>query len=523
VSQGIVERRLWSNSAWGYVRSAFRLILGVASFRLLCTKLTTEELGFYGLVWSFFGYGVLVDLGMGVTVQKRTGELLIRQDWKQLGRMLSSVLFCNCIWAVVICALGFGATDLLLRSVEVSAANSTNFGLALRIFFVGMGAMIPLEMFREVHYGQQRIAVADGISTVSGVVSFVLVVVALRMHWGLPALLSLQMTCQLLTGVVLVLSALRAMPEVRLRIRDVSWNVLRGMARFSAHAYIVVIAGIIVLQMDRFLVGTILSVSAVAAYHVGAKVPELCAGFTQQLPGVLAPAAAALHEKGNRSNWQRFFQRGIRLNALITTPLVILCMVFLEGMLGLFVPGRANDSTIVLLGRTLLIWTYSTILTHGITKTVFLMCGREERLVRLLIVEALANLATTYLLLQWLQNPIGAAIGSLVPALIIGWGFLWPWAAREIGTTPTQLARDALVPAFFASGPLLVFGVLCRVVPIFDARSSIPALFVEGILAVAIAALGTWRLGLEAEERATILARFRGTLTRARSLQPWFS
>lgn len=523
MSQGIVERRLWSNSAWGYVRSAFRLVLGVASFRLLCTDLTAEELGFYGLIWSFLGYGVVVDLGMGVTVQKRTGELLIRQDWKQLGRTLSSVLFCNCIWAVVIWVVGFGATDLLLRSVEVSARNSADFHIALRVFFLGMGALIPLEMFREVLHGQQRIAVADGISTVSGVVSFILVVGALRMHWGLPVLLSLQMTCLIVTDVVLALSALGAMPEVRLRIRDVSWSVLRGMARFSAHAYIVVIAGIIVLQMDRFLVGTILSVSAVATYHIGAKVPELCAAFTQQLPGALAPAAAALHGKGNHSNWQLFFRQGIRLNALITTPLFILCMVFLENILGLLVPSRANDTTIILLGRTLLIWTYSTILTHGITKAVFLMCGREERLVRLLIMEALANLATTYLLLHWLESPIGAAVGSLVPALIMGWGFLWPWAAREIGTTPVRLVRDTLIPAFVASGPLLAFGLLCRVVPFFDARWSIPAFFVEGIVAVAIAALGTWRLGLETEERTTILARFRETLTRVRSLQPWFS
>lgn len=519
---GGVERRVWSNSASGYVRSTVRLILGVISFRLICTEFTTEELGFYGLVWSFLGYGVLLDLGMGVAVKKHTAELIQRKDWNLLGRLLSSVLFCNCVCAAIVVAVGFMATDPLLRAIDVSSANQGSFRLAWRVFVVGMAAMFPLEMFREVHYGQQRMAFADRASTVGGIVSFALLMVALHMHWRLSLIIGMQFACIVVVGAVLVVSSLRVMPEVRIGIRHVSWSVLRGIVRFSTLAYLVVITGIVVVQTDRLLVGALLSVSSVATYHVGAKIPELLSIFTRQLPAALAPAAAALHGEGHRANWQRFFLRGIRLNALITTPLFFLCILFLEGLLGLLTGGRAAGPEVVLLSRTLLVWSYSTILTHGVSKAVFLMSGQEGRLVRILVVEALTNVALSFVLLQSLTSPIGAALGSLVPALIVGWCFLWPWAAREVGMTPVTLARHTLAPAFRASAPLLAFGTLCQVVPTLGFQSNMFVFFAEAIIAFLLAAAGSWHFGLTADDRATVVAKLGGALGGVRSLRARF-
>jgi len=500
-----VEQRVWTNSAAGYLRSVCRPVLGLVSFRLLCTELSIEELGFYSLVWSFLGYGVLLDLGMGVAVQKRTAELFRRQAWPELGSVLSSVLFCNCLWGFVIVALGYFGTDALLRVIGASPANHANFRSALRVFALGMGVLIPLEMFREVHYGLQRIAFAERTITISGIVSFVLLVIALRMHWGLAIVLTLQMGCLVLTDCVLAASALQAMPAVRLGMRHVSWSTLRSMARFSALAYIVVFAGVLVLQTDRFMISAILSVSVVATYHIGAKVPEIFSSFTKQLPDALAPAAATLHDAGHRANWQQLFLRGMRVNALITTPLFFLCFVFLEGMLGVLTRGRASGPEVVWLGRLLLVWSYSTILTHGVAKAIFLMSGHEVRLVRLLVVEALGNIVLSFILLHWLKSPIGAALGSLVPALAIGWGFLWPWIAREIDMTSVALARQVVFPSLLATIPLVVFGLSCRMIPALDFRTSILMFFIDGCVGVVLVAMSMWKISLTPSERGFII------------------
>lgn len=523
VRQGFVERRVWSNSVSGYFRSIIRLVLGVFSFRLLCTELSTEELGFYSLVWSFLGYGVLFDFGLGVAVQKRTAELSQRKDWVTLGRIISTVLVCNCICASLIVVIGWTCTDSLLRMVHVTNENYNKFYRTWQVFIIGLGALYPLQVFREVHQGQQRIAAADRLGIMGGTASFAWLTLCLYRKWELSLILAGQTSCLFATGIALAISALRAMPEVQLRIRDASWSELRNIARFSAHAYFVVVAGIIVLQTDRLLVGAMLSVSAVATYHVGAKIPELFSSFTSQLPEALAPAAVTLHQQSRREHWQRFFLRCIRINALVTTPLFILCNFFLEDLLGILTRGRVMSPDVLLLGRLLLFWSYSTILTHGVSKAVFLMSGREFKLVRLLAGEATLNMILSLLFLFWLRRPIAVALGSLIPALVFGWFVLWPWAAREIEMGPGKLAALTIFPALRASAPLLALGSVYSFGKTIVSERTMWAFLIEAFVASMIAAIGSWRWGLDVDEREGIVKRFEGTWTRVRESRLWFS
>ncbi len=523
VKQVMIERRVWSNSASGYVRSLVRLLLGIISFRQICAKFSLEELGFYSLAWSFLAYGVLFDFGMGLAVQKRTVEFLQHSNWRELGRMLCSVMFFNCLCAVAIVGIGLVASDRLFRTIGVSLENELEFRRAWVVFVLGVGAAYPFQTFREVHYGQQRIAAADWLSTGGGVASFIWLWTCLRMHWGMSWVLLGQALCMVATGIGLAISALRAMPAVVLAARDVSWGMLKMLARFSAHAYLVVFASIVVLQTDRFLIGAILSVTAVATYHVGAKIPELFSAFTWQLPDAIAPAAATMHSQGKREDWQRFFLRCLRLNALMTTPLFVLGFIFLEGLLGLITHGRAGGSEVIFLGRVLLVWSYSTIQTHGVSKSIFLMSGQERHLVRLLLLEALTNLILSFFFLQWLRRPVGAALGSLLPALATGWLLLWPWAARETKMTSWSLARQALGPALRSSSPVVVFGILCHLVVGSEMQTNPAAFCGLAAFAATLALWGTWSFGLSLDERLHIMDKLNGYRARERQVRHWFS
>ncbi len=517
VTQENVGRRLWSNSASGYTRNLLRLLIGVVSFRLLCTSLSIEELGFYSLMWSFLGYGVLFDLGLGVAVKKRTAELLQSKDFDLLGRVLSTVFFVSCFRAIVTIGIGLFAADELLKFVGTSPEHMDGFRTTVYVFVIGMSIMFPLEMFREVHCGQQRIAIAERMTMLGGIVSFFLLVCSLRWHWGLPAIFGAQFICLIAIGLALAFSALRVMPEVRVRWRFVSWRVLRSLSGFSAMAYLAAFAGIVVIQADRFLVGAVLSVASVATYHIGAKIPELFSTFARQLPEALGPAAASVHSMGERSHWQVLFLRGIRINALIATPIFCLSHFFLESLLEFLARGRASDNDIVVLARILLCFTYSTILTHGIGKSIFLMCGHEAPLIRLLGAEALVNVVTSVILLKWLDSPLGAALGSLLPALVFGWGIFWPWMAREIGLTPFRLARETILPAWKAAVPLVVVGLAWRYVFVTGYMTQLLAAVGVAIVAMIASSLGTWRFALSTEEQVFLAGILKGNWPRRRT------
>src|SRR5438105_15745682 len=88
-----IKQHIWRNTASNYFCMALRLIVGLVMFRLLYQELTREEFGFWSLLWSVFGYGVLLDFGFGFTAQKRVAELSVHQDWYKLSRIQSTIFF----------------------------------------------------------------------------------------------------------------------------------------------------------------------------------------------------------------------------------------------------------------------------------------------------------------------------------------------------------------------------------------------------------------------------------------------
>ena len=107
----------------------------------------------------------------------------------------------------------------------------------------------------------------------------------------------------------------------------------------------------------------------------------------------------------------------------------------------------------------LLLWFYSSALTHSVSKRIYMMTGHERRLMWLGLGEAAVNLALSITLALVFQNVVSVAIGSLIPTLFFGWCLLWPWVAKDVSLHPWRLFREAVLPAWIACVPsALVLG-----------------------------------------------------------------
>src|SRR5215217_4805536 len=89
-----VKQSIYRNSISNYIFLVARLGLGLVLFRLIWQSLTKEEFGFWALLWSVFGYGILLDFGFGFTAQKRVAELSVHHRWDELSRVLSTIFYC---------------------------------------------------------------------------------------------------------------------------------------------------------------------------------------------------------------------------------------------------------------------------------------------------------------------------------------------------------------------------------------------------------------------------------------------
>lgn len=529
MNEGELRRKIWINSISNYLRLALRVVLGLLMFRMLYPKpdltgqyhgLNREEFSFWALLWSVLGYGMLMDFGLGLAAQKQVAELSFHQRWAELSRVLSTIFYFYLVGALLVIGFAFLSSHWLIGIIRVDAAYQEPFRQILVMFLSFVALSLPFGISIEILFGQQRIALANNLASVASVINFVLVMLALRYHWGLMVIMIIAMLCALVPSLIGGWLGLKAMPAVRLSPRLCSWKTFRSTLRFSVFAYVGTLTVLIMSQTDRVVLSVLLSLTAVAIYQTGAKVAETFGSFTAQLPITVSPAAAHLNAKGDREGLRRLLTDGTRFNVMLATPLFVLCSCFMEGLLSLLTKGHVAGGETFWVAQVLLFWSYSSVITHSISKQIFMMCGHERRLTCLSVAEAVANLILSIALVWYFKNVISVALGSLIPSLIVGWGYLWPWAAKDAGVNGWQLAARVLFRNGRACLPALAVGLTCRVVPALDFRYNTALFFFEGGLTGLVAAAGLWQWALTADERGKISAKLGKVTTRFARRKP---
>jgi O-antigen/teichoic acid export membrane protein len=506
-----IKRNIWRNAASNYICLGLRLVLGLLMFRMLYRELSKEEFSFWALVWSVFGYGVLLDFGFGFTAQKRVAELSVHQDWKRLSQVLSTIFFCYVAIGAGLAVCGACGSRLLVDCLkDVSVQNRERFHEILIYFFCGLGLAFPLGLFPEMLRGQQRIALANSIYSSGLICNFVLAAIAIHWHWGLKALFLIALASTFIPDLICGAFALRRLSGVKLRPKLFSRDMIRDTMRFSLFAYITTVSNILLGKTDQLVISSAIALSAIALYQAGAKIAEMFTGISQQLPDTFSPVAAHLHAQGDRVVLQELLVKGTRFTVIVATPIYLVCAFYMEGLLRLLT-GEAVPTTFWV-GQVLLFWSYTTVVTQSVSKRIYMMCGHEKRLMFLGLGEALLNLALSIILVLWFRNVVCVAAGSLISTFVFGWFFLWPWAAREARLPGKALARMVLGPTWLACLPVIALIAFERTIPFLDFRDNLTLLLIEGSVAVLIAALSLWRLALTRLERdklAGILARRR--------------
>jgi O-antigen/teichoic acid export membrane protein len=507
-----VKKNLWRNSISNYTCMVIKMGLSLLMFRMLYQSLSKEQFGFWSLLWSVFGYGILLDFGFGFTAEKRVAELSATGQWELLSRVLSSIFYLYLFIGVVIIVVFWAGSRQLIQFFHVSGANRENFRLLLILFFTGMGITFPLGIFPGMLIGQQRIALENTIFVGALLANFLGVWAAVHFHWGLGPLIAIGLLAGILPCIVCAFFAIRSMP-VRLSLKLFSFGMIGETTQFSLFAYVITVSNILMAKTGQIIIGAALTIASVAIYQAGSKVGEMFSAFAQLLPSSFSPVAAHLHAKGDSDFLRELLVNGSRLTIMIATPVYLISAFYMDGLLRILTGGKAVPETFWI-AQTLLLWGYVCVVTQSVTKRIFIMCGHEKKLMWLAMAETVLNLGLGIALTVWLRAVIGVAVGSLVASLIIGWGFLWPWAAREAQVSGWRLAQTVILPVWLACVPLLLFLLCIRNVAWFDFRASAPLFIAESLLAFAIAAACVWRGALTVEERQHLQSKLENLFAR---------
>jgi O-antigen/teichoic acid export membrane protein len=341
-------RLLARNTIWNLLGQVFPMAVGVLAIPPLVHSLGVERFGVLSLAWIVIGYFSLFDLGMGRALTKLVAEKIGGEDEDSIPPL---------VWTSLFLMLGLGFTGglimlgispwLVYRVLKVAPVLQVE---TLRSFQL-LAASIPLVTvtsgLRGILEAHQRFRILNFIRIPSSIFSFAGPLLVLPFSHSLVPVIVVLIVGRILGALAHLLACFNVAPALRHNM-GMRLSVVAPLIKFGGWMTVSNIIGPLMVYADRFLIGGLLSVSAVAYYTTPFDLVFRLQFIPVGVAGVLFPAfATSLATNPERT--ALLVGRGIKYIFLAMFPVVLLMVAFAPDGLRLWLgPVFASQSQSVL-------------------------------------------------------------------------------------------------------------------------------------------------------------------------------
>lgn len=488
ISSLFAGRFLARNTLWNLFGQGAPMIAALFCIPRIIHILGVERFGVLTLAWMVTGYFSLFDLGLGRALTKLVAEKLGVGNHSEIPSLVWTALgLMFLLGAVGTLILWFLTPHLVTSVFKIPLALQPETKLAFYLLDVSIPIVISSASLRGVLEAQQRFALLTYIRVPMGIFSFVGPLIAVSFSKSLVIVVAVLVVGRLVGWSINLLVCLHTMPALRSDFR-LEWKAVGPLLSFGGWMTVSNVVSPLMVYLDRFLIGALISMSAVAYYATPFEIVTKFLVIAWAVSGVLFPAFSSsfAHDR-QRTVW--LFEKGLISTFGILFVISILTIGFSHEILGIWL-GRdfAQHSALVLQLLTSGVFIYS--LAH-VPFALIQGAGRPDLTAKLHFAELPCYLFAAW----WLVSRYGvkgAAIAWVLRVCVDA--FLLFWLAQHVvpgcASFNKKLATGSLM-AFISFGLIaLKAGLLAKSALIF---------FMLIVFSVAL-----WLLILTPEERRTL-------------------
>ena len=474
------------NTLWNLVGLGAPMIVAVACIPVIVRRVGTERFGMLNLAWMVIGYFTLFDLGLGRALTKLVAEKLGCERQHDLPAL---------VWTASVLMLGLGLIGGivlgLLSPILVLHIFNVPAGMQKELLgtFYLLAAAIPLVIsttgLRGILEAHQRFDLSNHLRIFMGVVTFLAPLIVLPFSINL-----FWITLALVAGRIFawcghLYFCLRIMPELKARI-SVERSMVRPLLKFGGWMTVSNVISPMMVSLDRFLIGALISMTAVAYYSTPWEIVTKFLVIPGAVVGVLFPAFSAAFTQDSMQVG-RLYLRGLKYMFFALFPLMFLVVSFAKEGLHLWLGSEFAENGF----RVMQILAVG-ILVNGVASIPFSFIqgmGRPDITAKFHMAEAVFYLPCVW----WLVKGYG----------VTGAALAWTLRAGTDALFLLIFARRFLLEEHAGNKVLAVCSVFSVGVLIL-AMVSLPFAIKLPAIGLVLAAffLAAWYWGTEVDERA---------------------
>lgn len=419
------------------------LVLSLLTIPLYLQLIGEARFGVLALMWLFFGYMGMFDLGMGQAATRQ----LARPDGATPAEQA------QVLWTALLISLGLGLVGALVagsvgylflghradmdpdlrRELQAALPWAVTVVPAVALASVLNGGLVARNAFAEIN--------VIGVTT-NALVLLAPLTVAATAGPQLAGLVAAVAAARLLVLALLFWRCRLHYPS-SVPIAFHRPTALR-LLRYGGWATVSAAAGPLLVVLDRFLIGAQLGAKAVSHYVIPFQLAERTTTLSSALGSALFPRFAGCTLEADR---QQLALHGLRVLAVWTTPLVAIGMMLAGPFLAWWIsPELAARSTVVAQVLGLAFWISSLAM---VPYTQLLATGRPDLVAKCHLVQLLPYVALLYAALQaW--GLVGAA-AAFAARVVLDFLLLTHWAKLLMPTCRLLALPCTLLAATLAA------------------------------------------------------------------------
>lgn len=485
------------NTILNIIGQVMPMFIAVVTLPFIVRGLGTDRFGLMSLAWVVLGYFAIFDIGLGRATTKFVAEALGKRDEEEVPRLVWTSVTIQAIMGVIGGIVLVGITPLLVERVLnippelIGEAQITFYLLALSIPII-----LVTGSFSGVLEAAQRFDLINAVRITTSSLTYFLPLVGLLLGFKLPGIMVLILLVRFGTLAIFIFLNLRLTPE--LKKYTISFDRFRPLFYFGSWVMITSIVGPLLIYFDRFLIGSILSLAAVAYYSAPYEAVTRLCFIPSSMMMTLFPAFSSLNAVDDDRKQATLFTRAIKYVLLFLGPIIFLIIIFAEEILQIWLGAEfAVESTTVL-----------QILAFGVlmnslafTPFGFLQgIGRPDLPAKFHLLELPIHFGITWFFVgKW---GISGAAAAWTLRVTLDNLLLFGACCKVKRITPKQLLEKSTIFVIFG---LVALGSGTYIMKLFAAGCSLIFQSLLAVIFLALFALFAWKIVLDESERDLFL------------------
>jgi O-antigen/teichoic acid export membrane protein len=484
---------LAKNSIYNLIGFGIPLIAAVLLLPFLIHGLGDERFGILGIAWVVLGYFSLFDLGIGRSVTKLIAEKIGSNESEQIPPLFwtafSLIFFVS---TSVACGLFFLVPSFVYNLFKVSNDLKIETLQSFYLIVFSIPIVATSASIRGVLEAYQEFGVISFIRVLLGISSFVVPVFCLFVTQNLVWIILSLVVFRIIIWILYLYQCFKINPALK-STRNFDRGLIKPIIRLGGWMSISSIVVPLNLYLDRFMIGTLVSASAIAYYVTPYEITSKLLIIPSAFAGVLFPAISAMHRRDSEYS-NKLIIRATKYIFLILYPIVFFIVMFAQDGMVFWIGRQFAENSYMILKILALGALFNSI---GYVPFAFLDgIGRSDITAKVQLIEL-----PFYFLLMWFSIKVGGINGAAC-----AWGFrtavdsaiLW-FFAQKLNSNKIALRIKSIHLWII----LLIF--FLSVVFIIEGNTYYKILM--SIVVISVFSLVSWHSLLQKEERDFIISK----------------